>query len=90
LCRTSPAQQLIAPSRRHAIDLSADSLIASLAVSSVGFALFMYGKKQVRVPQYGVGMVLMVAPYFTTTAGATFGLAGVLLCGLIIAVRSGI
>ena len=72
------------------MDLSASSLVASLVVSSVGFALFMYGKKQVRVPQYSVGMVLMVAPYFTTTAGNTFGLAGVLLCGLVIAVRSGI
>ena len=33
------------------MDLSASTLFASLFVSSIGFGLFLYGKKQARIPQ---------------------------------------
>jgi len=39
-------------------------LFLSLIASGVGFVLFMYGKKQDRMPQLVAGIVLMVYPYF--------------------------
>ena len=39
-------------------------LLVSLLVSSVGFVMFMYGKKQSRPVQFGAGLVLLVVPYF--------------------------
>lgn len=39
-------------------------LFFSLITSGVGFVLFMYGKKQDRMPQLVAGIVLMVYPYF--------------------------
>jgi hypothetical protein len=39
-------------------------LFFSLITSGVGFVLFMYGKKQDRLPQLVGGIVLMVYPYF--------------------------
>ncbi len=46
------------------MDLTAGSLLASLFASSIGFSLYLYGKKQARSPQLIVGIVLMVFPYF--------------------------
>ena len=40
------------------------SLLASLVVSSVGWVLFSYGRKQQRLPHVGIGMLMMVYPYF--------------------------
>ena len=71
------------------MDLSIGPLIASCLVSMVGMGLFMFGKKAVRYPQLSVGMVLMVAPYFTGGVGATLGVAGLLLGGMLVALRSG-
>lgn len=42
-------------------------LFASLIPSGIGFVLFVYGKKQGRVPQFVGGIVFMVYPYFTST-----------------------
>jgi predicted phage tail protein len=39
-------------------------LFLSLITSGIGFVLFMYGKKQDRMPQLVAGIVLMVYPYF--------------------------
>ena len=46
--------------------MDASTLIVSLLVGLVGFALFVYGKKQRRMPHMGVGVVLMVYPYFVS------------------------
>jgi len=40
------------------------SLVASFMIGIVGLALFIYGKKQQRFAHLGVGMLLMVYPYF--------------------------
>ena len=45
-------------------------LFLSLFPSGIGFALFMYGKKQQRWPQLAAGLLLMVYPYFTASIGA--------------------
>lgn len=48
-------------------------LFVSLIPSAVGFALFMYGKKQARWPQLVGGIALMVYPLFTGTVGGLVG-----------------
>jgi hypothetical protein len=51
-------------------------LFLSLIPSGIGMALFVYGKKQGRVPQLVAGLALMVYPYVATTVTTlvTFGL----------------
>ncbi len=43
-------------------DMSPAGLIVSLIASSIGFALFVYGKKQRRPPQLVAGALLMGLP----------------------------
>jgi len=59
----------------------ANSLLLSLAISSVGFVFFMYGKRQARLPQMITGVALMVFPYFVTNLLA-MGLVAVAIVGL--------
>ncbi len=71
------------------MDLSIGTLIASLVVSSIGFGLFLYGKKQARVPHLIVGMAMMGYPYFVPAPLAMCGVAVALTLGLVLAVRAG-
>ncbi len=56
-------------------------LVLSLIPSGVGFILFVYGRKQVRMPQLVAGIAMMVYPYFTasvtwlTVVGVAIGAA---------------
>ena len=50
------------------MDFGANALLACLLVSSVGFVLLVYGKKMSRPPQLGVGILLLVFPYFVSGA----------------------
>ena len=43
--------------------LSGGSLFAGLFVSGVGLGLFLYGKKQARLPQLVAGLLLMLLPF---------------------------
>jgi hypothetical protein len=72
------------------VDLSLGALLTSLFVSTIGFGLFLYGKKATRVPQLGVGLAMMVYPYFVGSTFLSLGLAGSLMIGLWIALRAGI
>lgn len=54
-------------------------LILSLIPSGIGFVLFTYGRKQVRIPQLVAGIALMVYPYFTGTT-TTLISVGVMVC----------
>ncbi len=69
------------------IDLPA--LVVSLIVGAVGFVLFSYGRSMKRPPQTGVGLVLMVFPYFAPNLWWTAGIALVLCAALWVAVRFG-
>jgi hypothetical protein len=42
-------------------------LFLSLIPGGIGFVLFVYGKKQGRMPQLVAGLALMVYPYVATT-----------------------
>ena len=71
------------------MELDANSLIAGLVVSGVGFVLFSYGRKMSRVPHVVAGLVLLVFPYFVSSVLLMLGIAA-LLCGLLyLAVRAG-
>jgi hypothetical protein len=71
------------------VNLDGNQLLASLLVSSIGLGLFMYGKKQSRLPQMVVGVMLMVFPYFVSSAWLVL-LIGAALLGLFwLALRAG-
>jgi len=72
------------------MDLETSSLVASLIVSSIGFVVFVYGKRQQRVPQIVVGLVLMGYPYFVPGVVPVAIIAAVLLVGLWFAIRRGL
>jgi hypothetical protein len=72
------------------MDLETSSLIASLVVSSIGFVVFVYGKRQQRLPQIVVGLVLMGFPYLVPGVLLMTSIAAVLLIGLWLAIRFGL
>jgi hypothetical protein len=46
------------------LDLSVGMLTASIFISLVGAALFMYGRKETRIPHMVAGGILVIFPYF--------------------------
>lgn len=64
-------------------------LFLNIVIGSIGMALFVYGKKQSRFPQLGVGLALMVFPYFIWTWRPLVGITAALLAALWWAVRAG-
>jgi hypothetical protein len=72
------------------LDLDPGYLIASMLVSSVGFVLFSYGKKQRRFPHTAMGLVLLVYPYFITNVVLMLTIGGVLMVLLFAAVKLGV
>jgi apolipoprotein N-acyltransferase len=72
------------------VSLEPGALFASFFVSLVGLALFRYGRKQSRPPQLGVGVVLMVFPYFVSSPLWVGVVATTLLVGLGVAVKLGL
>ena len=54
------------------MDFSTATMVASLIVGSLGFGLFLYGKKQVRVPQLAVGIAMMTYPCFVQSPVLTY------------------
>ncbi len=65
------------------------TLLMSLLVSSVGFVLLVYGKKQARVPHLAAGIVLVVYPFFVKSALLMALIAAALVGLLIGAVKLG-
>jgi hypothetical protein len=64
------------------VDLDANQLIVAMLVSLVGFALFVYGKKQRRAPHLVAGIALMVYPYFVSSVVLVLLIAAALMGGL--------
>jgi len=71
------------------MDLDAGSLVASMIVSSIGFVLFVYGRKMNRIPHVLTGIVLLVFPYFVASVFAMLGIALALCLLLVFAVHRG-
>ena len=64
-------------------------LFLSLIPSGAGFVLFVYGKKQDRMPQLVAGLILMVYPYFATSLASLVGIGAVVVAALWYVVRLG-
>ena len=69
--------------------VDANSLLASLFISSIGMVAFLYGKKQNRVPQMVIGLTLMVYTYLLSSVAWMFAIAVALLALLWFVVRLG-
>lgn len=72
------------------MDLQADVLCTGLALSIVGAAVFVYGRRQSRFPHLAVGSALCIFPYFVPSVPIMLGIAAALLVGLAVAVRLGL
>jgi hypothetical protein len=70
--------------------VNANALLASVLIGSVGMGLFMYGRKQRRVPHLAVGILLMVYPYFVPSVALMFVLGAALVGLLLLASHLGI
>ena len=57
-------------------------LFLSLITGAIGFALFVYGKRNARWPQLVIGLLFMVYPYFTTSISSLV-LVGIFLSGVL-------
>ena len=64
------------------------TIIVGFVVSTIGLSFFLYGKKQARLPQLVLGMLLMATPFFAPPVWAA-GIAGAAIAGLWLAVRAG-
>jgi hypothetical protein len=71
------------------MSIDGGSLLASFLVSGLGFVLFEYGRRMKRPPQVGVGLVLMIFPYFVSSVWAMFGIALALVVVLWLALMRG-
>ncbi len=58
------------------------NLIGSIIFSGIGFAAFVYGKKQGSIKPLIIGVILMGYPYFLPGTLAIYGV-GIGLCGLL-------
>ena len=74
-CEANPSR---VPSARFHI-VGGNSLLASVFIGSVGMGLFVYGKRQQRVPHLAVGILLMVYPYFVPGLALMLVIAAALL-----------
>jgi len=72
------------------MDLSFGGLMLSMLIGSVGVGLFVYGKKQSRIPQLVAGVVLIAYPYFVPNLWLMAGIAVALLAALWLAVKAGL
>ena len=70
--------------------MSGNALLASVLVGSIGLGLFVYGKRQRRVPHAVAGLVLMVYPYFVPSVALMLVIAAALLGLLFLASYLGI
>jgi hypothetical protein len=64
-------------------------LFLSLIPSGLGFAVFVYGKKQHSWPHLIAGLGLLVYPYFTDSVTALVGVGVAILAALWLASRMG-
>ena len=58
---------------------SETSLILSLVLGSIGFAYFIYGKRQERIVPLLAGLALCVYPYFVSNVLLMLGIGALLL-----------
>ena len=70
--------------------VSTETIIAAFLVSTVGFSLFLYGKKQRRLPQLVTGILMMTSPLVLGDPVWMIVAAVAMVLGLRVAVCHGI
>jgi len=71
------------------MDLSSGSLFLSLLIGAVGAGLFIYGKKQGRLPQTIGGLLLSFYPYFVPNLWLMGGIAVAIVAAVWVAAARG-
>jgi len=71
------------------IEMSTGWLLAGLLVSSVGTGLFVYGKKQARLPQVFAGIAMTIYPGFVSSPALILAIFGLICGGVWVVVRAG-
>ena len=66
------------------MNMSTANILASVIFGSIGFAAFIYGKKQSSFKALVIGIILMVYPYFVQNPIALFAIGGVLTVALFV------
>lgn len=64
-------------------------LFLSLFIGAIGTGLFIYGKKQTRIPQLVAGLILIAYPYFVPNLWLMAGIAAAVLAALWGVVKAG-
>jgi len=72
---------------KRASEMDTALLMWSGLFSLIGSAVFLYGRRQRRGAPTLVGVVLMVYPYFLSTALGVVAVGALLLAGLVVANR---
>lgn len=67
----------------------ANAFLLSMLIGSVGFVLFVYGRKQSRLPQMLAGVTLMAFPYFVSNLLVMVGIAVAVLAAMYAMIRLG-
>jgi hypothetical protein len=71
------------------MDTNPSSFMASMLIGTIGFGIFIYGKKQQRLPQLLAGVTLMGYPYFVENVTAMLAIGAGVIAALWFAVRYG-
>jgi len=71
------------------MDMDPGALMASLLVGLLGSAMFIYGKKQSRLPHMLAGVILCIFPFLVTNPLAVGGIAAAIVALLAAAVHFG-
>lgn len=72
------------------MDFSANWLMASMLVSTVGGGFFLYGKKQSRLPQLLCGLALIAESIFVPSIPWMFASAALAIVAMIGVLRTGV
>lgn len=62
----------------------------STIVGGVGLGLYLFGKRELRLPQLVTGLTLMIYPVFVSSASVMLGIGTALVLGLWLALRLGL
>ena len=72
------------------MNLDANSLLASILISGIGFVFFVYGTKQGRIPQMAGGAILSIYPYFISDAVWMLVIGAVVIALTTVAIKLGL
>jgi hypothetical protein len=72
------------------MNTSFGGLFLSLVIGAVGTGLFIYGKKQGRLPQMVGGLALCIYPYFVPNLWLTGGIAVLIVAAVWVAALKGL